>query len=100
MQPADIRKHLDAQPQGRATLLGELRRAPDAVSVLQGTRLPTEAPTPSRTTCSSTTTLLLLRGKALSVSAFTVLREDGGRRTGCAPRPTRWVDDLLRLNAR
>src|SRR4030088_2489374 len=37
---ADYRKHLDAQP-GKVALLAELRRDPQAVTLLQGTRLPT-----------------------------------------------------------
>ena len=98
VQPADIRKQLDAQPQGRATLLWELRRAPDAVSILEGTRLPMK-PDAKPHYLLSTTTLLLLRGKALSVSAFTVLREDADA-DWLRAATERWVDDLLRLNAR
>jgi hypothetical protein len=47
----------------------------------------------------STTTLLLLRGKALSVSAFTVLRDDADA-DWLRAATARWVDDLLRLNLR
>ena len=98
VQPADIRKHLDAQPQGRATMLGELRRAPEAVSVLEGTRLPLKADAKPHYLL-STTTLLLLRGKVLSVSAFTVLREDADA-DWLRAATERWVDELLRLNER
>jgi len=97
-EPADIRKQLDAQPQGRATLLWELRRAPDAVSILEGTRLPMK-PDAKPHYLLSTTTLLLLRGKAISVSAFTVLRDDADA-DWLRAATERWVDDLLRLNAR
>ena len=97
-QPADIRKQLDAQPQGRALLLWELRRTPEAVSVLEGTRLPLKADAKPHYLL-STTTLLLLRGKALSVSAFTVLREDADA-DWLRAATARWVDELLRLNAR
>jgi hypothetical protein len=36
----DFLKFLDEQPHGKASLLAELRRDPEVVSVLQGTRLP------------------------------------------------------------
>jgi len=98
VQPADIRKQLDGQPQGRSTLLWELRRAPDAVSILEGTRLPMK-PDAKPHYLLSTTTLLLLRGKAISVSAFTVLRDDADA-DWLRAATERWVDDLLRLNAR
>jgi hypothetical protein len=98
VQPADIRKHLDAQPQGRLALLWELRRAPDAVSILEGTRMPTKPDARPRYLL-STTTLLLLRGKALSVSAFAVLRDDADA-DWLRAATERWVDELLRLNSR
>jgi hypothetical protein len=98
VQPADIRKHLDAQPQGRASLLWELRRAPDAVSILEGTRMPMKAEAKPHYLL-STTTVLLLRGKALSVSAFTVLREDADA-DWLRAATEHWVDELLRLNSR
>jgi hypothetical protein len=98
VQPADIRKHLDAQPQGRLALLWELRRAQDAVSILEGTRMPTKPDARPRYLL-STTTLLLLRGKALSVSAFAVLRDDADA-DWLRAATERWVDELLRLNSR
>jgi hypothetical protein len=97
-EPADLRTHLDALPQGQAGLLWELRRSPDAVSVLQGTRLPTK-PNAKPVYLLSTTTLLLLRGKALSVSAFTGYYEDADP-DWLRAVTLRWVDELLRLNSR
>src|SRR2546422_3597846 len=38
----DLQKYLDAQPPGKTSLLAELRREPDVVSVLQGTRAPAQ----------------------------------------------------------
>ena len=98
VQPADIRKHLDAQPQGLASMLWELRRTPAAVSIMEGTRLPLKADAKPHYLL-STTTLLLLRGKALNVSAFTVLRDDADA-DWLRAATGRWVDELLRLNAR
>jgi len=97
-EPADIRKHLDALPQGQASLLWELRRSADAVSVLQGTRVPAK-PNAKPVYLLSTTTLVLLRGKALSASAFTGYYEDADP-DWLRAVTLRWVDELLRLNSR
>ena len=97
-EPQDIRKFLDGQPQGRASLLWELRRAPEAVSVLQGTRVPTK-PNAKPVYLLSTTTLLLLRGKALSVSVFAGYGDDADP-DWLRAVTLRWVEDLLRLNPR
>lgn len=97
-QPADVRKHLDTLPQGQAGLLWELRRTPEAVSVLQGTRVPTK-PNAKPVYLLSTTTLLLLRGKALSVSAFAGYGDDADP-DWLRAVTLRWVDELLRLNSR
>jgi len=93
-------RHLDAQPPGKASLLAELRRSLDVVSVLQGTRLPATGrsdETPQYAL--STISLIYLRGKALSLAVFT---------TYAAPQDlewielttARWIGDLQRLNAR
>jgi len=97
-EPADLRKHLDALPQGQAGLLWELRRTPGAVSVLQGTRVPTK-PNAKPVYLLSTTTLLLLRGKALSVSVFAGYNDEADP-DWLRAVTLRWVDDLLRLNSR
>lgn len=97
-QPAEIRKHLDALPQGQASLLWELRRTPEAVSVLQGTRLATKPNAPPQYLL-STTTLLLVRGRALSVSAFAGYYDEADP-DWLRAVTLRWVDDLLRLNLR
>jgi len=97
-EPADIRKHLDALAQGQASLLWELRRTPEAVSVLQGTRVPTK-PNAKPVYLLSTTTLLLLRGKALSVAVFTGYHDDTDP-DWLRAVTLRWVDELLRLNPR
>src|SRR5256884_7847779 len=61
----DLQRYLDAQPPGKTSLLAELRREPGVVSVLHGTRAPakrrsSDAPQDAL----STTTMMLLRGKA------------------------------------
>ena len=95
---SDYRKYLDAQ-QGKPALLAELRRDPEAVSVLQGTRLLSEGRTDTPKYMLTTTTLLLMRGKAINLGVF-----------GAYDSPedldwirvitVRWIDELQRLNAR
>jgi len=97
-EPADIRKHLDALPQGQASLLWELRRTPEIVSVFQGTRMPIK-PNAKPVYLLTTTTLLLLRGKAFIVSAFAGYNDDTDAEWLRAAT-LRWVEDLLRLNLR
>jgi hypothetical protein len=100
----DFRKHLEARP-GEQRLLAELRREPDAVSVLQGIRLPT----PPRASifseekppqyALSTTSLVLLRGKALSLTVH-ALYDTPGDLDWIRAATLRWIDDLRRLNGR
>ncbi len=96
----DYFKHLDAQPQGKASLLAELRREPGIVTVLQGTRLPSQGGwTEKPQYLASTTTLLLVRGKALQIAAYAGL--DGPADVDWLKFITqRWIDELLRLNSR
>jgi hypothetical protein len=93
-------KYLDAQPEGKAALLAELRKEPQVVSVLQGTRLPTPQRfnEPPRYLV-STTTLLLVRGKALSLSVFSAY-ESAADVEWIRAATLRWIDELQRLNNR
>lgn len=97
-EPADIRKYLDAQTPGQATLLWELRRTPDSVSVLLGTRVPTR-PNAKPQYLLGTNTYLLVRGKALAISAFAGYQDESDP-DWLRSVTTRWVDELLRLNPR
>jgi len=100
----DFARHLDKQPQGLMSLLAELRKSPEVVSVLQGMRLPA----PPRAGMFdkekpqyllSSTTLMLLRGKALNLSVYTLY--DGAADADWIRLTTaRWIEDLQRLNAR
>jgi len=96
---ADIRRALDAQPPGRAALLAQLRRDAQAVSVLQGARIPAPGRGNPPRYLLSTTTLMLLRSKALSFAVYTQYDSDADLewiRTSTA----RWIEDLQRLNNR
>ena len=99
----DYLQVLNSQPHGKVSMLAELRRDPDLVSVLQGTRLP--APRArfwddeKSLYFLSTTTMLLLRGKVLHLAVFSgqEAQPDFDWIRGITQR---WVDELLRVNAR
>ena len=101
--PADANypKYLDSQPTGASSYLAELRRDADVVSVLQGTR--TKAGNPFLFQRSSyllsTTTLMLVRGKALNLSVYTQY-DDPADVEWIRSTTARWVDELKRLNPR
>jgi hypothetical protein len=92
-------RYLDAQPAGRAALLAELAKEPTVMSILQGSRLPPQRRNEPPTYVLSTTTLLLLRGKALNLAVYSAYETDLDLewiRTVTA----RWIDEIKRLNAR
>ncbi len=102
--PVDLVKHLETQPIGHWQLLDELRRDAASLSVLQATRLPPLAATTFWGSSKpqyqvSTTTLLLLRGKALRVAVFS-LYDSPADIDWVKSVTLRWVEDLQRLNAR
>ena len=96
----DYPAYLDAQPRGKGSLLAELRSEPDLASTLQGTRLPGPPRGEDRPQyLLSTSTLMLLRGKALSLSVYTVY-ESQADVDWIRAITARWIDDLKRINAR
>jgi len=101
----DFIKYLDSRPPGGVSLLAELRKEPEVVSVLLGMRLPSppragmfaEQKPPQYVL--SSTALLLLRGKALNLSVHTGY--DGAADLEWIRATTaRWIDELRRLNSR
>lgn len=96
--PADLRAHLDATPVGRPVLLREVRRKPVLVSLLTGSRLPPRTEEQPAYLL-YTTTLMLVRGKALTVSAYTTYRS-GADEAWLLELTQRWTEELQRLNAR
>ena len=102
---SDYVKHLDARSPGEVRLLSELRKEPEVVSVLLGTRLPA-APRASMFAeekppqyVLSSTTLLLVRGKALNVSVYTGY-DSAADLDWIRATTARWIDELRRLNSR
>lgn len=97
---ADYLALLDAPPHGQPRLLAELRKDPLVLSVLQGVRLqpPGDSAREKKPQyLFSTTTLLLLRGKVLTLSVYT--GHDGPADIEWIRGVTlRWLDQLQRLN--
>src|SRR3954464_13975389 len=95
----DYRAYLD-KLEGRPVMLSELRKDPDVVSVLQGARLPSpDGRTDTPKYMLTTTTLILLRGKAFNLGLFTSY-ESPADLDWIRALTVRWVEELQRLNAR
>jgi hypothetical protein len=100
----DLIKFLDKQPIGKLHLISELKKDSATFSVLQATRLP-PLPAPALfldTTPQylfSTTTLFLLRGKAIRIAVYTIF-ESSADVDWLKSVTQRWADELLRLNPR
>jgi hypothetical protein len=93
-------EYLDTQPPGKASLLAELRRSADVVSVLQGTRLPSQGRFGEKPQyLVSTTTLMLVRSKALNLSVYAGY-DSPADVDWIRSITARWVDELQRLNNR
>lgn len=99
----DFIKHLDKLPPGQLGLLAELRKDANVVSVLQGSRVPPARP-PSffnpekQQYLLSSTTLMLIRGKPLNLSVFT-LYDAPADADWIRFTTARWIEDLQRLNS-
>jgi len=93
-------EYLDAQPPGKPNLLAELRREPEIVSVLQGTRLPPHGRSDEKPLyLLTTTTFMLLRGKALNLSVYSAY-ESPADLEWIRSITARWIGELQRLNNR
>ena len=95
---SDYADYLGSQPPGAERVLAELRKEPDAVSLLQGTRIKKSFFERSRYLL-STTSIVLVRGKALTLSVFTQY-DDPADVEWIRVTTTRWIDELKRLNSR
>ena len=105
VKPADMIKYLDKQPEGNVVLLEELRVEPTVVSVLQASHLP---PVPGETFWQSgrpqylffTTTMFLVRGRALQISVYLIVVGQGQQPDLEWLKATtlRWEEEIRRLN--
>ncbi len=94
----EFQKHLDARAPGMVSTLAELRNEPDAVSVLQGSRGKARMFERARYLLTSNS-LVLLRGKALTLSVYTQY-DDPADLEWIRATTHRWIDELKRLNSR
>ena len=95
----DYPAFLDRQPPGKATTLAELARQPDALSILQGTRIPPMRRDEKPQYLLSTTTLLLVRGRALTLAVYAAY-ESPADPDWIRSVTLRWIEELKRLNSR
>jgi hypothetical protein len=96
---ADYPKYLDSRPPGTVSLLAELKKEPDLLSMLQGTRTKGAGFFERSKYLLSTTSLVLLRGKALNLSVYTQY-EDPADLEWIRLTTARWIEELKRLNSR
>jgi hypothetical protein len=96
---ADFPKYLDSRPIGATSFLAELRNDADAVALLQGTRIKDGGWFRPSDYLLSSTALVLVRGKVLTLSLYTRY-EDPADLEWIRTATTRWIDDLKRLNSR
>jgi hypothetical protein len=99
----DFTKALEARRPGELTLLAELPRDPDVMSVIRGLRLPPaesgglfSSAKPSQFVLSSTS-VILLRGKPLTLT-LTSGYESKSDLEWLRATTLRWIEELRRLN--
>lgn len=90
---------LNGLPEGQPTVLAQLRKDAEAVSVLQGTRLPPAARSGKPLYGLATLSLVLLRGKPLNLSVYSTY-ESAADLEWIRSATVRWIDELQRLNTR
>jgi hypothetical protein len=94
-----LTEYFDQQPAGKSSVLADLRRDPEVFSVLAGARLQPQSRSQKQQYVLSTTTLMLLRGKALSLTVYGAY-DSPADLDWIRAITTRWIDDLQRLNPR
>jgi len=92
-------EYFDKQPVGKSSVLGELRRDPEVLSLLLGARAQPQQRTQKPQYALSTNSLLLVRGRALGLSVYSAY-DSPADADWIRAITARWIDDLQRLNAR
>ena len=95
----DLVKYLDSRQTGAVSLLQELRKDADVISVLLGVRSKGGGFFERSKYLLSSTTWMLLRGKAISLSVSTQY-DDPADLEWIRLTTARWIDELKRLNSR
>lgn len=91
-------EYFDQQPIGKSSLLAELRRDAEVLSLLVGTRIQPAPRQQKQQYALSTTSLMLVRGKTLSLTVYSAY-ESPTDLAWIRAITARWIDDLQRLNA-
>jgi hypothetical protein len=97
--PGNYLPYLEDRPVGAVSPLAELRKDADAVAVLQGTRQKGARFFDRSKYLLSSTAMVLLRGKAVTLSLVTQY-DDPADLEWIRATTARWIDDLKRLNSR
>ena len=92
-------EYFDQQSPGKPSVLAELRRDAEVVSVLVGARVPPPPRAQKQQYLLSTMTLVLVRGKVLTLSVFSPY-ESPADPDWIRGITARWIDDLQRFNPR
>jgi hypothetical protein len=98
-------EYFDKQPVGKSSVVGELRHDAEVLSLLLGARVPpnTRMLPPGaqkqQQYALSTSSLVLVRGKTLSLTVYSAY-ESPADLAWIRAITARWIDDLQRLNAR
>lgn len=92
-------EYFDQQPAGKPSVLAELRRDAEVVSVLVGARVPPPPRAQKQQYLLSTMTLMLVRGKVLTLSVFSPY-ESPADPDWIRGITARWIDELQRFNPR
>jgi len=92
-------EYFEKRPVGAAAVLSELRREAGLRSVLVGARIQAQARTGTPQYMLSSATVMLVRGKMLSIAVHTAY-EGAADSEWIRGITARWIDSLQRLNAR
>jgi hypothetical protein len=98
-KPESYQSYLDERPVGAVSPLAELRSDADAVAVLQGTRQKAGGLFTRAKYLLSSTSMVLLRGKQVTLSIVTQY-ESPADIEWIRITTARWIDELKRLNSR
>jgi len=88
------------QPPGKTSLLAELRRSPTWSRCCRAPRAPAQRRSSEAPSTLSTATLMLLRGKALNLSVYTLYESAADLDWVARDPPRAWIDEIARPNNR
>jgi hypothetical protein len=92
-------EYFDQQPIGKSSVLAELRRDAEVLSLLLGTRVQPQPRPQKQQYALSSTSLMLVRGKTLSLTVYSAYDSQADL-AWIRAITARWIDDIQRLNAR